>query len=266
MVRHRQQVAWGPVLWISVAALLGMPVGLLALLWLSARTLTVLIGLVLLAFIVVLIRAIHLPQRRAVEATVGFLSGTLLTSTGVNGPPIVAAFHAMRLPPVIFRGTLLATLCVQDVVAVCAFGALGQITPVCLVVMAAGLPGLALGWLVGDRVFARFRGAQFRWAEERAAVRYCDAGGLPEAIQGAHALLLWDFFSRAVHDVWDWAGELRWIHVAAAGVDSLLFNELVNADVVVTNARGVFERPIAEFVLGPVLAFTKDLHRSTTCA
>ncbi|MEV4113326.1 D-2-hydroxyacid dehydrogenase [Nonomuraea sp. NPDC049695] len=97
--------------------------------------------------------------------------------------------------------------------------------------------------------------------EERATVRYCDHAGLPAAIEGAHALLLWDYFSTAVREVWDRAGALRWIHVAAAGVDRLLFDALVDSDVVVTNARGVFDRPIAEFVLGSVLAFAKDVHR-----
>jgi phosphoglycerate dehydrogenase-like enzyme len=98
--------------------------------------------------------------------------------------------------------------------------------------------------------------------EKRATVRYCDADSLPTAVAGAHALFLWDYFSTAVRDVWDLADALDWIHVAAAGVDKLLFDELVASDVTVTNARGVFDRPIAEFVLGSVLAFAKGLHRS----
>jgi phosphoglycerate dehydrogenase-like enzyme len=98
--------------------------------------------------------------------------------------------------------------------------------------------------------------------EARAEVRYTDAAGLPEVIRDAQALLLWDFFSSAVRDVWPAAGSLEWIHVAAAGVDTLMFHELADSDVVVTNARGVFDRPIAEFVLSSVLAFAKDLHGS----
>ncbi|MEU4223711.1 D-2-hydroxyacid dehydrogenase [Nonomuraea sp. NPDC026600] len=101
-----------------------------------------------------------------------------------------------------------------------------------------------------------------RAVEERATVRYCDADGLAAAVADADALFLWDFFSSAVRQIWDHAGALRWIHVAAAGVDKLLFEELIDSDVIVTNARGVFDRPIAEFVLGSVLAFAKDLHRS----
>ncbi|MGH3501665.1 MAG: D-2-hydroxyacid dehydrogenase [Nocardioidaceae bacterium] len=96
--------------------------------------------------------------------------------------------------------------------------------------------------------------------ESRAEVRYTDEGGLGDALQGAQALFLWDFFSDAVEKVWSQAGSLEWIHVAAAGVDKLLFDDLVASDVVVTNARGVFDRPMAEFVLTSILARAKGLH------
>ena len=92
--------------------------------------------------------------------------------------------------------------------------------------------------------------------------RYCDAEGLGEAVRGARALLLWDFFSTAVSDVWDEADSLEWIHITAAGVDTLLFDELRESDVVVTNARGVFDRPLAEYVLGAVIAHAKDSRNS----
>ena len=98
--------------------------------------------------------------------------------------------------------------------------------------------------------------------EDRADVRYTDAAGLAQTIADAQALFLWDFFSSAVRDVWPAARQLEWIHVAAAGVDTLMFDELAQSDVVVTNARGVFDRPIAEFVLASILAVAKDVHRS----
>src|SRR5699024_663903 len=43
-----------------------------------------------------------------------------------------------------------------------------------------------------------------------------------------------------------------------AGVDQLLFPALRASDVVLTNARGFFDRSIAEYVLGVILAFAKD--------
>jgi phosphoglycerate dehydrogenase-like enzyme len=92
--------------------------------------------------------------------------------------------------------------------------------------------------------------------------RFCAADGLGEAVRGARALMLWDFFSTAVRDAWVDADALEWIHVTAAGVDTLLFDELRDSAVLVTNAHGVFDRPIAEYVLGAVIANAKDSLRS----
>ena len=96
----------------------------------------------------------------------------------------------------------------------------------------------------------------------RIELRYATAATLPDAIEDADGLFLWDFFSPAVREAWGRATRLRWIHVAAAGIDTLLFPELVDSDVVVTNARGVFDRPIAEYVLGAILAVAKDTRRN----
>lgn len=97
---------------------------------------------------------------------------------------------------------------------------------------------------------------------DRAELRFTDESGLAEAVRGAQALLLWDFFSTAVREVWQDCGDLEWVHVAAAGVDTLVFPALADSDVVVTNAKGIFDRPIAEYVLGAVLAHAKRVHES----
>lgn len=95
-----------------------------------------------------------------------------------------------------------------------------------------------------------------------AEVEICTADELADRLPGAEVLLLWDFFSTALRDAWHAADALRWVHVAAAGVDTLLFPALADSDVVVTNAAGVFDEPIAEFVLAAILGHDKQLHRS----
>ena len=95
--------------------------------------------------------------------------------------------------------------------------------------------------------------------EAAGEVRYVTAEGLPDALRGADVLFVWDFLSTAVANAWPSADRLRWVHIASAGVDRLLFPELVRSPVVLTNSRGVFDRPIAEYVLALVLAFAKDL-------
>ncbi|MEU6172942.1 D-2-hydroxyacid dehydrogenase [Streptantibioticus parmotrematis] len=76
----------------------------------------------------------------------------------------------------------------------------------------------------------------------------------------ADALLVWDFASDAVRDAWPAAGARvpAWVHTASAGVDRLVFPELVAAPTVLTNARGIFEQPVAEYVAGLVVAMAKD--------
>lgn len=98
--------------------------------------------------------------------------------------------------------------------------------------------------------------------EGAAEVRYADAGGLADALRGADALFVWDFLSTAVANAWHAADRLRWVHIAAAGVDPVLFPELRESEVELTNSRGVFDGAIAEYVLGVVLAFAKDFARS----
>lgn len=91
-------------------------------------------------------------------------------------------------------------------------------------------------------------------------VWYATPGELAEALPGAEILLVWDFtVGDALAGSWAAARALRWVHTASAGVDRLLFDELLASSVVLTNSRGVFDRPMAEYVLALVLAFAKDL-------
>jgi phosphoglycerate dehydrogenase-like enzyme len=61
--------------------------------------------------------------------------------------------------------------------------------------------------------------------------------------------------------VWPAANKVRWVHSLSAGLDGVLFPELVASPVVVTNARGVFREPLAEFVILGILYFAKHVPR-----
>ncbi|WP_100444486.1 D-2-hydroxyacid dehydrogenase [Glycomyces xiaoerkulensis] len=111
--------------------------------------------------------------------------------------------------------------------------------------------------LCGDQVPAGMDGI-----ERSATVRYTDDEGLADALRGADALFVYDFLSGAVPGAWHAADRLHWVHMASAGVDPVMFPGMRDSDVVLTNSRGVFDTPIAEYVLGVVLAFAKDFARS----
>ncbi|MEY9991586.1 phosphoglycerate dehydrogenase-like enzyme [Streptomyces sp. V4I8] len=97
----------------------------------------------------------------------------------------------------------------------------------------------------------------------RARVEHADETTLAERLPHADVLLVWDFTSHAVRRAWPGEGPRpRWVHTASAGVDHLMCPELTASDTVVTNARGVFDQPIAEYVAALVLAMAKDLPRT----
>lgn len=97
----------------------------------------------------------------------------------------------------------------------------------------------------------------------RVRIEHADATTLAGRLPSADVLLVWDFASTAVRDAWPGEGPRpRWVHTASAGVDHLMCPELAASDTVVTNARGVFDQPIAEYVAALVLTMAKDLPRT----
>ena len=97
----------------------------------------------------------------------------------------------------------------------------------------------------------------------RARVVHADEKSLVEKLPEADVLLVWDFLSDAVRHAWPGGGPRpRWVHTPSAGVDRLLPELAASEDTVLTNARGVFDRPIAEYVAGLVLAMAKDFRSS----
>jgi phosphoglycerate dehydrogenase-like enzyme len=97
----------------------------------------------------------------------------------------------------------------------------------------------------------------------KARIEHADETTLAERLPSADVLLVWDFTSTAVRDAWPGEGPRpRWVHTASAGVDHLMCPELVASDTRVTNARGIFDQPIAEYVAALVLTMAKDLPRT----
>ena len=86
-----------------------------------------------------------------------------------------------------------------------------------------------------------------------------------------------DELARAPHNavaIFHWSGkrdllraafranpDLRWIHSRSAGLDTVLFPELVSSSVLLTNGSGVFSQSLGEFALAMILYFAKDFPR-----
>lgn len=81
---------------------------------------------------------------------------------------------------------------------------------------------------------------------------------LREQLPQTDILVVTDFRTGLLERCWPAQHSIKWVHATSAGVDALLFPALVESDLVLTNARGVFDLGIAEYVLGAVLLFAKD--------
>ncbi|KAK9866561.1 hypothetical protein WJX84_010448 [Apatococcus fuscideae] len=64
-----------------------------------------------------------------------------------------------------------------------------------------------------------------------------------------------------LQELWPKLSNVKWIHSCSAGVESLLWPDLIKSDVAVTNARGAFSHSLAEWAITSCSWFAKDLPR-----
>lgn len=90
-----------------------------------------------------------------------------------------------------------------------------------------------------------------------------DQAQLEELAPRAEVIVVSGIFANAVDlpEVWNRATSLRWIHSLTTGVEKLLFPELIDSAIPLTNARGVFKRSLAEFAVLGILFHTKRVRR-----
>ena len=88
-----------------------------------------------------------------------------------------------------------------------------------------------------------------------------DVAACVQAAKDATAILLWSGARKLLREVFSICRKVRWIHSRAAGLDSLLFPELVDSPILLTNGSGVFSASLGEFVLAAILYFAKDFRQ-----
>jgi uncharacterized membrane protein YfcA len=135
---------------LTIAAILGMPLGLLAFLWLSESLLKIGLGIVVLFITFLLMRGFTVRSTSPVaDWSLGALSGAFLTSVGTNGPPLVFLFQARQLTQEVFRATISRIFIFSNIVSVIIFAVAGKITRESLIATMVALPVLAVSISMG---------------------------------------------------------------------------------------------------------------------
>lgn len=88
-----------------------------------------------------------------------------------------------------------------------------------------------------------------------------DRDSLLAQIGEAEIVYTWRGEPEDLEAAWPRAAKLRWVQAVNVGIDKVLFPALVESGVPLTNARGAAEQPIAESVVGYLVAMAKDFRR-----
>lgn len=81
------------------------------------------------------------------------------------------------------------------------------------------------------------------------------------AVKDPAVILAWSAPKKVLREVFLMCRDVRWVHSRSAGLDNVLFPELIASDVPLTNGRGVFSQSLGEFALAAILYFAKDFRR-----
>ena len=87
------------------------------------------------------------------------------------------------------------------------------------------------------------------------------AATLESAPRNAEAILHWSGPRHLLRSAFLASPKVRWIHSRMAGLDNMLFPELVQSPIPLTNGTGVFSQSLGEWALAVILYFAKDIRR-----
>lgn len=160
--RDRQHVDRNKFKELLLGSVIGLPLGAAALRLLPDHVLKwIIVGSVLGALLVVAAN-LSLRNRRSTSTAIGLLSGSLLTISGVNGPPLVALLRANNYSPSVYRATIAAIFSIQNVIGVGLLIGTAQVTTTVLAMFATGLAVMPAGYWLGERLFQRINAQQLR--------------------------------------------------------------------------------------------------------
>ncbi len=107
----------------------------------------------------------------------------------------------------------------------------------------------------------RGRRSAVEHVEGSASHRGSHARRLYGAVNDPVVILAWSAPKKLLRDVFLMCNNVLWVHSRSAGLDSVLFPELVSSNVPLTNGSGVFSHSLGEFSLAAILYFAKDFRR-----
>jgi uncharacterized protein len=147
---------------LSVATLIGIPLGLIILQALPAPLLRQLVALsVIVLLFLDQTRLLKLKLNPQNHFIIGALVGLLQSSVGVNGPLLVLYLRRLNLKPIVLRQQLAIMFLIISLATILLMSFTQQITPTALTSSAIALPGILIGAQIGRRCSAHLKPKAF---------------------------------------------------------------------------------------------------------
>ena len=148
---------------MTIAAYVGMPLGLLVFITVDDNVLRLMLGIAVLVAVVLLAMRVNLDHAGPrLDHGAGFISGVLATSLSTNGPPLVFALQARQLPAEQFRATIATVFALSNIGGLTLFIISGQVTRDGIIAAVVSIPAMLFGQLLGFPIRKHVHGERFR--------------------------------------------------------------------------------------------------------
>ncbi len=164
LLHYRHALNFRAVVGLSVASLVGIPLGVAALDWVNAKVITAVLGIIVILYSLYALLRFRLPTLRNHKWAYGFgfIGGILSGAFNASGPPIVIYGTCRNWQPAEFKGNLQAFFMLNSIMTVVAHATSGNFTPLVRQHVLWGLPGAFLGMYLGFKLDGRVNPDQFR--------------------------------------------------------------------------------------------------------
>jgi uncharacterized membrane protein YfcA len=163
LLYYRQSVSLRVMWRLIAAAVVGIPLGVLAIRQIDEDVVLTLLGLVIAGYAIYGLLRLRLPELKSNlwAYGAGFLSGVLGGAYNTAGPPVVIYGHCKRWPPEEFRGNLQGFFLVIDLLVVANHTVVGNMTSDVWRTYLLALVPLLVGFVVGTRLATRINPALY---------------------------------------------------------------------------------------------------------
>jgi len=165
VVRDWRHVEVRSATWVTIASLVGIPLGIYLLTHASDHMAKAVLGAIIAAFGVYAVRGTTSPRLADDDlrwlGAAGFIAGVMGGAYGMNGPPLAIYGTLRGWPPHRFRATLQAYFLIASLVGATGYATQGLINGQLARYLLLALPSVAGGVAVGRAVANRMRSEQF---------------------------------------------------------------------------------------------------------